>query len=963
MTAAQDVATAIDEAGIPAELEDAVRVWLQRFEDAGGELPGNGDSRWLLRLVATSEFAGSAVLRDIDWFSTAIASGEISADTHCDAGCDLTDPVQDTADLKRGLRIYRNRRLAGILWRQVAGLDDVWATIGSLSALAESLIRIGMDHAMRQLEPRFGCPRSSSGEQISPVVLAMGKLGGGELNFSSDIDLVFLYTEEGDTDGPRSLSAHEFFARFSRLVVALLDEATADGFVYRVDTRLRPFGDSGSPVVSFGAFENYLVQHGRSWERYAYVKAKIIAPAAAESAVRDLENNVISPFVYRRYLDYGVFESLREMKTLIESEVRRKELQDDIKLGPGGIREIEFIVQSLQLVRGGGDSLLRTRSIRTAMSQLGHARGLGEDAVSALLDAYAFLREFENSVQAIRDQQTHRIPADKRDRARVALAMKRAGWDQLADELDRFRSSVSTHFAAVAFRSDSDVDEREVEAAAQTIRWSRSRSRKEWESGLEAAGYADPGALAEVLVRFADASLQRQIDATARKRLDRCMDTLLRLLTTREKPATVCDRVVAVLSGIVRRSAYVALLNENPLVLERLVDLCEQSAYLAGELARFPLLLDELLDPRLFTATPSATDMQQELEGRLTRVDATDSERVIELLAQFQRATLFRIAVADVSGTLPIMKVSDALTDLAQLVLRKALDVAWRDLTQKHGQPCFEIDGQRHAAGFGVIGYGKLGGIELSYGSDLDVVFLHDSAGERQVTDGERPLDNAMFFGRLVRRLVHFLTTQTSSGVLYEVDTRLRPSGRSGLLVVNLEGFEKYQEENAWTWEHQALLRSRPVAGSDRIASSFERIRAETLRSRVRRHQLLEDVLTMRDKMRAQLDRSDEAVFDLKQGVGGIGDIEFLVQYLVLKHAREHDSLFYWSDNIRQLDALRDCGLLDAADTERLQECYKAFRLRSHRLALDGRPALIDADQFRKDREFVSAVWHREMTD
>jgi glutamate-ammonia-ligase adenylyltransferase len=336
---------------------------------------------------------------------------------------------------------------------------------------------------------------------------------------------------------------------------------------------------------------------------------------------------------------------------------------------------------------------------------------------------------------------------------------------------------------------------------------------------------------------------------------------------------------------------------------------------------------------------------------------------MIEALAQFQRATLFRIAVADVSGTLPIMKVSDALTDLAELVLREALDVAWRDLTDKHGRPQFEVAGMRHTAGFGVIGYGKLGGIELSYGSDLDVVFLHDSTGERQQTDGEKPLDNAMFFGRLVRRLVHFLTTQTSSGVLYEVDTRLRPSGRSGLLVVNLEGFEKYQEENAWTWEHQALLRSRPVAGSEVIATEFQRIRAETLRSRVRRERLLDDVLTMRDKMRAQLDRSGESVFDLKQGKGGIGDIEFLVQYLVLRHAREHDTLFYWSDNIRQLDALRDCRLLPAGDALKLQECYKAFRLRSHRLALDGRPALVDAHEFAGEREFVTATWRREMSE
>lgn len=963
MTATYENQAILSEARVPAELRDSVNRWIQRFRDAGGVLPQGEDLRVLLTLVATSEFAAGFILRDIDWTSTAIDSGVLARDTSYEDD-HLTDPSQDSNALKRGLRLFRNRSLVRILWRQLSARDDVWSTIESLSSLAESLIRVAMRHAIRDLESRFGTPRSATGDRVEPVILAMGKLGGGELNFSSDIDLVFLYTEEGESNGPRSLSAHEFFTRFSRLVVALLDETTADGFVYRVDIRLRPFGDSGPLVVSFSAFENYLMQHGRSWERYAYVKAKVIAPDEAALAIEDLEATVIAPFVYRRYLDYGVFESLRDMKAMIETEVQKKELQDDIKLGPGGIREIEFIVQSLQLVRGGADSQLRTRSISRAMSLLGHPKGLGEETVSALRAAYAFLREFENATQAIRDRQTHKVPVDDADRARIAFAMNRADWDQLAAELDRCRKTVSEYFAAVAFRTDGrdgDALTGDSNGRVQGVQWSLSRTRQDWEAELRGAAFDDPEPLADVLSRFAGASIQRQIDVTARRRLDRCMTTLLGLLLTKERPATVADRVISVLSGIVRRSAYVALLNENPLVLQRLVDLCGQSAYLASELARFPLLLDELLDPRLFTETPSASNMLEELEGRLARVDSTDSERMIETLAQFQRATLFRIAVADVSEKLPIMKVSDALTDLAELVLKTALDVAWRDLAARHGSPFYEVSGKRHAAGFGVIGYGKLGGIELSYGSDLDVVFLHDSTGDCQQTDGENPLDNTVFFGRLVRRLVHFLTTQTSSGMLYEVDTRLRPSGHSGLLVVSTEGFEKYQEENAWTWEHQALLRSRPVAGSNAIASEFDRIRAETLRSRVRRESLLEDVVSMRDKMRKQLDKSDADSFDLKQGVGGIADIEFLVQYLVLKHAEESASLFCYSDNIRQLDALRDCQQLSANDVAELQECYKAFRLRSHRLALDGRPALVDRREFVAERKQVTTIWTREM--
>jgi glutamate-ammonia-ligase adenylyltransferase len=613
------------------------------------------------------------------------------------------------------------------------------------------------------------------------------------------------------------------------------------------------------------------------------VKARVLSRAAKEPDIRYLEANVIEPFVYRQYLDYGVFESLREMKALITNEVKQRDLQDNIKLGPGGIREIEFIVQSLQLVRGGADEKLRCRELRVALKCLGHSRGLGRAAVSELLNAYDFLRKLENGIQAIRDQQTHDLPKEPADRARLQVVMGYLSWDDLLADLNLHRQRVTRNFSAVVFRSDGVPAESDL-AATLAACWNASASAKDWEMELEANGFEDAAVLSEALVRFADSSAPRQVDETARKRLARFLSAFLLLLRQRRKPGVIFDRVLMIISQIVRRSAYVALLNENPAALERLVGLCDQSDYLAREIARFPLLLDELLDPRLYSTPISRDRIHTDLQDRLAPLDKEDSERKIEVLAQFQRATLFRIAVADVSGNLSIMRVSDCLTDLAEIVLGCALDIAWDDLTARYGKPVYELDGIRHDAGFGVIAYGKLGGIELSYGSDLDIVFLHDSQGRQQETDGKSHLDNSMFFGRLVRRLVHFLTTQTPSGVLYEVDTRLRPSGRSGLLVVSLEGFEKYQEDNAWTWEHQALLRSRPVAGSALIAREFERIRADTLRNRVRRDQLLDDVLSMRAKMREQLDKSDESQFDLKQGEGGIGDIEFLVQRMLWKN-------------------------------------------------------------------------------
>jgi glutamate-ammonia-ligase adenylyltransferase len=949
-------------AELPELLHAPVQRWFEKLAESGVEIADPPAT--LIRLVASSEFAAGVLLRDWDWFFAELVAGALDNpyDERGAAGfaSEIGVSEEDVRIIKARLRQFRDRSLVRILWRVANGQDDAWETLYALSDLADALIAGSMEYASRLLTTRFGQPVNQQGDPIPAVVLAMGKLGGGELNFSSDVDLIFLYTEEGETDGARSLSAHEFFTRFSRQVVALLDEVTENGFVYRVDTRLRPFGDSGPTVVNFAALESYLLQHGRGWERYAYIKARMISPAAATADLVELQTDIIDPFVYRRYLDYGVFESLRDMKALIEAEVRKRELAGNIKLGPGGIREIEFIVQSLQLVRGGADQELRCRELRQALSRLGHARGLGRKSVATLLSAYEFLRRFENAVQAIRDQQTHEVPTDPADRARLTLVMGFKDWDALLADLVLHRANVSRQFAEVAFRGEDGANETELAATVAT-QWTRFTADDEWLTALRDEGFEDVSRLASALEAFANAPVQRQIDVTARKRLDRFMLSFLGLLKHRKRAGAVCERVLSVVSQVVRRSAYVALLNENPAVLGRLVDLCDQSAYLAGEIARYPLLLDELLDPRLYSAHISASNMREDLDGRLKQVDPADSERMIETLAQFQRTTLFRIAVADVSGNLPIMKVSDRLTELAEIVLNEALGIAWTDLVTRHGEPESETQAGKRKAGFGVIAYGKLGGMELSYRSDLDLVFLHDSHGPVQVTNGEKPLDNSMFFGRLVRRLVHFLTAQTDSGALYEVDTRLRPSGQSGLLVVSTDGFEKYQEENAWTWEHQALLRSRPVAGSAAVAREFERIRVATLRNRVRRDKLLGDVLSMRQKMREQLDKSSSRQFDLKQGVGGIGDIEFLVQYLVLRNAGAEPSLVHYPDNIRQLGVLEAVGCLTAEDVACLQDAYKSYRLRTHRLSLDGKPPLVPITEFVVERDFVCAVWQREM--
>ncbi|HEX6259356.1 MAG TPA: bifunctional [glutamate--ammonia ligase]-adenylyl-L-tyrosine phosphorylase/[glutamate--ammonia-ligase] adenylyltransferase, partial [Woeseiaceae bacterium] len=947
---------------LPEPLRAPLTLWVKRFMEchlAGLEwLTDNHEARLnLMRLVACSEFAGSAMIRDWEWFASAARHGRLVGppDTSLsllakgDAGADAT---------KRRLRQFRNRKLLHILWRDMAGSASVAETLASLSELADSLIVATTQHAEAELQGRFGAARDEEGRELRLLVLAMGKLGGRELNFSSDVDLIFLFPGDGETDGKRRLSAQEYFTRLSRIIVALLDEVTPDGFVYRVDTRLRPFGDSGPPVVSFGALESYLLRHGRGWERYAYVKARVVETNSDRHVTAELMEQVITPFVYRRYLDYGVFESLREMKALIAAEARKRELARNIKLGPGGIREIEFIVQSLQLVRGGSDRRLKTPALRDALQHLGRTAAIGAADAASLIDAYDFLRRLENALQAIRDQQLHDLPANVTDRARLALALRYRDWPALADDLERHRQTVSSQFAAVAFRGGDGAAPSDLNCAV-TAMWSSVADAEEWTAALQSLGYAESQDMAATIVAFAGSASVCQIGKTGGGRLRRFMPALLAALKGKQRPAIVLQRVLGIVEQILRRSAYVALLNENPVVLERLVGLCETSAWLAEEIGRYPLLLDELLDPRLYTAPLKGEDMLRDLARRLDSLAATDSEQQIEVLAQFQRAALFRIAVADVSGHLPIMKVSDRLTELAEIVLNKALAIAWADLTALHGQPVVNTSrGSRHA-GFGVIGYGKFGGMELGYRSDLDLVFLHDAPAGGHSTEGDRPLELSMFLVRLVRRLVHFLTTQTGSGALYQVDTRLRPSGRSGLLVTSIEAFERYQEENAWTWEHQALLRSRPVAGDASVAREFERVRAETLKHRVRRDRLLDDVREMRARMRSQLDKSDGERFDLKQGEGGVGDIEFLVQYLVLRNADRHPAVIHYPDNIRQLGTLGAAGCLGEAEVARLQEIYKAYRLRLHRLALDEKAPLAGSSDFSDERQFVVSMWNR----
>jgi len=912
-----------------------------------------------------SAFAADACLRDaqlLEWLATdGLLLEQIDA-AGFEQRVELATQPGSTDDpvFMASLRVFRRRHLVRIAWRDLAGYASIEQVLAELSALADACIGAACRQAAAVLGARHGLPHDKQGQPLPLLVLGMGKLGGGELNFSSDIDLIFLFAEHGETAGPRPLAYEEFFVRAGKRVAQLLGSPTDDGFVYRVDLRLRPFGDSGPVAVSFDAMEDYLQQHGRDWERYAYVKARPVY--GAEPGFAELQRNALRPFVYRRYLDFGVFEALRGMKDLIAREVERRELQQNVKLGPGGIREIEFIVQAYQLLRAGGTPRLQTRSLLEALPQLAGQKLLSAEAVTDLLDAYRFLRRVENRLQEWNDEQTHELPTESWPRERLALAMGAPDWATLAAELQLHRDRVSAHFRRAVFAPGATAADADASDGLEQLLDPESvlARRRESLAVLQAPELVEP--FLRQLEQLRESGYYRRLDETGRRRLQLLLPRLLRAVARLPNAEAALTRVLHVIERIGGRTVYLALLNENAVARDRLFELCAHSQFLADQIAAFPLLLDELLDDRLFDSTPERAALATELHDRMANCSVDDVEEQVEALRQFQRAAMFRVAVPDLTGRLPLMKVSDRLTDLAELLVQETLDLAWRQIVARHGAPCCgPSEGELRPAGMIVVAYGKFGGIELGYGSDLDLVFLHDSAGEVQRTAGPHVVDNTVFFLRLVQRLVHLLTMHSAAGRLYEVDTRLRPSGKGGLLVQSIEGFADYQRAEAWTWEHQALLRSRAVAGGGDLRRRYEALRIDLLRTAVRRDSLRDDVRSMRERMRAELSKSGAGEFDLKQDTGGITDVEFLAQFWSLLWSGRYAELVTYSDNIRQLESLASICLVPQETVDVLTGAYRAYRQRMHHLSLEGGDSIAPADEFTGIRSAVSAIWRDTM--
>ncbi len=850
-----------------------------------------------------------------------------------------------------------------IAWRDLAGFATIAETLQEQSAFAQSAIQQAQQHARRILARTFGEPRSAAGVVQELIVVGMGKLGGGELNFSSDIDLVFLFPEHGETDGARSLANEDFFTRQGQLLIRLLETRTPEGYLFRVDMRLRPFGDSGALVASFAAFEDYLQVQGRDWERYAWVKARAMTGAAEYARIYD---SAVRPFVYRRYLDYGVFESLREMKAMIEREVERREMAGNVKLGPGGIREIEFLAQSLQLIRGGREPWLRTPSLLKVLPLLDRSRLLPPGAALELRAAYDFLRLIENRLQQRADEQTHSLPVTPPEQQRLAQAMSLPDWPALLVLLDAHRDRVTRYFRTVVFGA--------AQSAQGTIAVALEAPQDAGDAAatlavaLKQAGWSvDPLPAAQRLVQLREAGFVRRLDAAGRRRLQALLPQMLTLIAPVADPDATLDRVLKIIEAIGKRSAYYALLNERADARARLVEICGFGEFLVRQIAANPLLLDELIDARLFESLPGRADLAQELDLEVDPLQEEDPERQVEALRHFQQAAVFRVAVADLSGRLPLMQVSDRLTEIAELIIERVVDLSLRQICARWGVPMCGEGAQRRPVAICVIGYGKLGGRELGYGSDLDLVFLHDSAGERQETEGAEnsgpSIDNQLFFVRLAQRILHLLTMHSAAGRLYEVDVRLRPSGKGGLLVTSLAAFTDYQRTEAWTWEHQALLHARAVAGDAGLRARFEAVRIEVLRRDVKRDGLRAQVLRMRERMRRELSRSAPDQFDIKQDAGGVADIEFLAQYWALAWALRYPPLVMFSDTIRQLESVASADLVPQATVDTLTQAYRAYRARTHRMSLEGGANVVPAAEFAATRAAVSAIWKSAMVD
>ncbi|MEQ5326218.1 bifunctional [glutamate--ammonia ligase]-adenylyl-L-tyrosine phosphorylase/[glutamate--ammonia-ligase] adenylyltransferase [Proteus sp. fly-1008] len=855
--------------------------------------------------------------------------------------------VDNEDDVMRILRQFRHQQLVRIAWLQFFQLGDIPCALKHLSVLAETLICIARDTLYQQCCQQWGTPCDSEGKPQPLLILGMGKLGGFELNFSSDIDLIFAYPENGFTKGGRrELDNAQFFTRLGQKLIKVLDQHTIDGFVYRVDMRLRPFGESGPLVMSFAALEDYYQEQGRDWERYAMIKARVLGAEKKEYC--QVLRQMLRPFVYRRYIDFSVIQSLRNMKSMISREVRRRGMIDNIKLGAGGIREIEFITQVFQLIRGGREPELQSNSLLTVLKAITTLELLTEKETAQLSESYLFLRRLENLLQSIGDQQTQTLPDNEEDKARLTFAMGYDNWETLYQEISHKMQAVSVIFTQLIGEEDENDEEEDTSEFKRL--WLLGRLPETSSLLHQSLTVESLNAINQTLQIFRQDIGKRTIGPRGRDVLDTLMPKLLAKICQQPQTLVTLQRVTPLLLSIVSRTTYLELMQESDEVLTHVIRLCVASPMIAEQLALHPLLLDELLDPNSLYQPLPLDAYRDELRQYLLRVPEEDEEQRLEALRQFKQAQLLRIAAEDITGVLPVMKVSDHLTYLAEAIIHAVVHQAWSYMVKRYGEP--EHLANRDGLGFSVIGYGKLGGWELGYSSDLDLVFLLDCP-MNIVTTGAKQIDARQFYLRLAQRIIHLFSTRTSSGVLYEVDARLRPSGESGMLVSTIQAFDEYQKNEAWTWEHQALIRARMIYGDEQLQQMFSRIRHETLCLSRDANVLQHEVREMRQKMVQHLAPTQADKFDLKTSSGGITDIEFIAQYLVLRFSHQYPALTRWSDNVRIFELMAKYQVMGEEEAQALTHAYVTLRNELHHLALQALPAIVDNNCFIVEREHV----------
>jgi glutamate-ammonia-ligase adenylyltransferase len=852
------------------------------------------------------------------------------------AGVEAAIASGDAAAQALQLRRLRQRVMLLTLARDLTGratLAEVLATVTRLADCAvDAAVRLHHGHMVA----RYGEPRSAEDGRVQHLcVLALGKLGGCELNVSSDIDVVLAYPDDGDTDGERSIANREFFDRLGRHVVATLNDTTADGFVFRTDLRLRPYGDSGPLTLSFAALEQYLITQGRTWERYAWLKARAL------TGERDAElAALIEPFVFRKYLDYDAYDGLRDVHRQIRDQAERRSHGDDIKVGRGGIREIEFTVQALQLVRGGRDPALRARGTLPALAVIGQRGLLAAQTVSQLHAAYVFLRDLEHRLQYRDDRQTQRLPKDSAERTALAIAMGCAGADELDARVAEQRSNVDLWFGS-AFGTQ------ELGAApsggAFAAVWD-APSPEAHRDLLAESGFADPDALVRTLLTTRASARYLALPALSRSRVDRLVPRLLAAAAAYPGPpgaqATFL-RLLTLLEAVAKRSAYLALLLEHPPLTPRLAHLMGASAWAADYLTRHPLLLDELLDAQVLLASPDWDAWKSELAAQMA-MHAGDAEREMDALRHFKQAQTFRLLAQDLAGELTVERLADHLSALADIIVAATIPACWSHVAgDAFGPPRFAV-----------AAYGKLGGKELGYASDLDIVFLYD------VRPGDTDPDGApQRYARLAQRINNWLTQVTAAGDLYATDLRLRPDGASGTFCSSLDAFRKYQRQSAWTWEHQALTRARVVAGDADISAAFDLERGTILRNARDPAKLASDVVAMRRRMHAGHPNRTE-LFDVKHDAGGMVDIEFIVQYLVLAHSKDHPAMTRNAGNIALLHEAAELALITTAQAVGVADAYRIYRKVQHAVRLTGAAHVrVEPAAYAPPRSAVGALW------